>query len=122
MTLLLIMIGGAAGAAVRHLVDRLLTRQSRAGGTKPARPFPRATLAVNVAGSFILGLLAGLGDGVPGAAGALLGAGFCGALTTWSTFAFQTLEAVPRRLAVLNVAATLVLGLGAASLGRTLTL
>ena len=144
MTLLLVMLGGAAGAVVRYLVDQVLCHRSTsapahsampdtgaattpnhhapAAETPAPGPFPHGTLAVNVAGSLILGLLAGLGSGVPGPVGALLGTGFCGALTTWSTFAVQTVQLVPRRLAVLNVAATLVLGLGAAVLGRALTL
>jgi CrcB protein len=108
MTLLLIMLGGAAGALARHLVNEL----------PPAGATRSRTLAVNVAGSFVLGVLAGLGGAVPGAAGALIGTGFCGALTTWSTFAFQTVDAGSRRVAALNVAATLLIGLGAVVLGH----
>jgi CrcB protein len=113
MTLLLVMLGGAVGAVTRYVVDRLL----------PAWDIPLATLAVNVAGSFLLGLLTGAGSTVPGPVGALLGTGFCGALTTWSTLAFQTVELGvrgPRRMAVLNVVATLTAGLAAVWLGRRL--
>jgi CrcB protein len=111
MTLVLVMLGGAVGATIRHLVDRLM----------PPSVIPLGTLIVNVAGSLLLGLLAGLGSGLPGEVGALVGTGFCGALTTWSTFAFQTVEAGSRRVAALNVAATLLVGFGAVVLGRVLT-
>ncbi|HEX8348048.1 MAG TPA: CrcB family protein, partial [Actinoplanes sp.] len=94
MTLLLVMLGGAVGALARYAADRML----------PAWEIPLATLIVNVAGSFLLGFLAGAGSAVPGPVGALLGTGFCGALTTWSTFAFQTVDLAGhggRRMAVL---------------------
>lgn len=110
MNLLLVMLGGAAGALARYLVDRLM----------PAFVVPLATLTVNVAGSFLLGLLAGLGSTLPGSLAALVGVGFCGALTTWSTFAFQTIEAGSRRAALGNVAATLIIGFVAVVLGRGL--
>ena len=112
MTLLLVMLGGAAGAVARYVADRLV----------PAWDIPLATLAVNVAGSFVLGILAGAGSTVPEPVGALLGTGFCGALTTWSTFAFQTVDLGvrgPRRMAVVNVAATLIVGFAAVWLGRS---
>ena len=111
VTLLLVMLGGAVGAVIRHLVDRLM----------PAAVIPLGTLAVNVAGSFVLGLLAGLGSSLSGGVGALVGTGLCGALTTWSTFAFQTVEAGSRWAAALNVAATLVIGLAAVVAGRAVT-
>ena len=114
MTLLLVMLGGAVGALARYAADRML----------PAWEIPLATLIVNVAGSFLLGFLAGAGSAVPGPVGALLGTGFCGALTTWSTFAFQTVDLAGhggRRMAVLNVVATLTAGFAAAWLGRGLS-
>lgn len=113
MTLLLVMLGGAIGAVTRYGADRLI----------PAAAIPPATLAVNVAGSFILGVLAGAGSALPGTVGALLGTGFCGALTTWSTFAFQTVDLADRgarRTAALNVIATLTAGFAAVWLGRCL--
>jgi CrcB protein len=113
VTLLLVMIGGAVGAVTRYATDRLL----------PAWKIPLATLVVNVAGSFLLGLLAGAGSTVPGTVGALIGTGFCGALTTWSTFAFQTVDLArlgARRWAVLNVVVTLLAGFAAVWLARSL--
>lgn len=113
MTLLLVMLGGAVGAVTRFAADRVLN----------AWDMPLATFVVNVTGSFILGLLTGAGSTLPGAVGALVGTGFCGALTTWSTFAFQTVDLAgvgARRMAALNVAVTLVAGFAAVWLGRRL--
>lgn len=122
MTLLVVIVGGAAGAVVRYLIDRMLA--DRAVTRRPVGrvvfQIPLATLLANVAGSLLLGLLAGLGDAVPGVLGALLGTGFCGALTTWSTFAFQSIELGRRWPAVVNVVATLVLGFAAVLIGRSL--
>ncbi|HJX44739.1 MAG TPA: CrcB family protein, partial [Geodermatophilus sp.] len=80
------------------------------------------TLAVNVAGSAVLGVLLGLGS-VPAWALALVGTGFCGTLTTFSTFGADVVRLVDERAvarAALTVAATLVLGLGAAAAGYLL--
>ncbi|GGS21791.1 fluoride efflux transporter FluC [Actinokineospora fastidiosa] len=109
MSVLLVAIGAAVGAPLRYLADR-------AFGAR----FPFGTLLVNVVGSLVLGYLTTL----PG--GALttgLGAGFCGALTTYSSFGYQTLWLVERRaigLAAVNLAANLGLGFGAAYLGMSL--
>lgn len=114
MTALLVAIGAAAGAPVRLLVNHAL--RVRLGATPMA-----GTLAVNIAGSFLLGLLAGWG--VHGNSLALVGVGFCGTLTTFSTLALEIWEAFddgPRRFAIVNVAASLTLGVGAAALGWTL--
>lgn len=57
---------------------------------------------------------------MPGPVWHLAGIGFCGALTTWSTFGYETVrlaESGGRRYALLNVGLTLVAGLGAAALG-----
>lgn len=119
MTLLLVMLGGAAGAVARFLVNQAASRHT-------VSALPYGTLTVNVAGSLLLGLLAGIGSDLPGWLGALLGTGFCGALTTYSTFSLETLRlaatgAAGRVRALLNVGCTLGLGLGAAHLGRLLT-
>ncbi len=112
MTVLLVALGAAVGAPLRYLVDRAV--QSRHDSV-----FPWGTFAVNVAGSFILGLLVrGTAvHAVPGSLAALLGTGLCGALTTYSTFGYETvrlLEERSRQFAVLNAAASVVAGLGAA--------
>jgi CrcB protein len=80
--------------------------------------FPWGTFAVNVAGSFILGATAGAVGAAGGPAWVLVlvGTGFCGSLTTFSTFAFETVrlaEAGALRAAALNVTASLLVGTAA---------
>ena len=105
MTALLVALGAAVGAPLRYLAGRAL-------------PGPRGTLLVNVVGSLLLGFLVALpADGVVLAG---LGTGFCGALTTYSTFSLDTLGLVEEgehRKALLNVASSLALGLAAAYVG-----
>ncbi|HEU5270000.1 MAG TPA: CrcB family protein [Jatrophihabitans sp.] len=113
MTVLLIALGAGLGAPARYLADRAV--QSRHGG-----PFPWGTLLVNVAASLVLGVLAGAGAGLDPWLAALLGAGFSGALSTYSTFSYETLRLAAggaRRAAALNVALSLAAGIGAAALG-----
>ena len=82
MTWFLIASGGAVGAAARFLLDTLASR--RLGDR-----WPWGTLAVNVLGSGLLGVLVGAGAG--GSTRSLLAVGFCGAFTTTSAFAWQTI-------------------------------
>lgn len=110
---LLVILGGMVGAPARYLIDSAV--KSRAKG-----PFPWGTLTVNVIGSLILGTLTGAAVASDGEVMAILGTGLCGALTTYSTFSYETvslLESGDRRNALANVAATLVAGLTAASVG-----
>ncbi len=82
---------------------------------------PLGTLAVNVSGSFLLGLLAGAA--VEGDARLLLGAGAVGSYTTFSTWMLETQridEAGIRRIAVTNLVLSVALGLAAVALGRAL--
>ncbi|MGP3920138.1 fluoride efflux transporter CrcB [Nonomuraea sp. 10N515B] len=111
MTVLLVALGAAIGAPLRYLADRLV--QSRHDSV-----FPWGTLAVNLTGSFVLGLLAGLP--ADAAWSALLGTGFCGALTTYSTFSYETLRLTQdgsRFYALANIVAGIVAGLGAGAMG-----
>lgn len=87
MTVLLVLVGGALGAPVRYVVDLMV--QSRHDSV-----LPWGTLAVNAAGSLVLGATAG---GVAAAGGphwllTLVGTGFCGALTTFSTLQLELLR------------------------------
>ncbi|MDG4790889.1 fluoride efflux transporter CrcB [Micromonospora sp. WMMD1102] len=109
-----VLVGGAVGATGRLTVNWLVERRSR--------PAPWATFVVNVVGSLVLGLVAGAGTALPGWLGALVGTGFCGALTTYSTFGYETVQLLRdgpagHRRALLNVLATLAAGLAAATLG-----
>jgi CrcB protein len=103
------------GAAARYLVDQAI-RVRRPGD------FPAGILVVNVSGSVLLGLVTGLGSHgrLTGSVVTALSAGFCGGFTTWSTFATDTAALAERdrpRAAVLNVIASVALGLLAAAAG-----
>ncbi|GAA4881613.1 fluoride efflux transporter FluC [Actinomycetospora straminea] len=114
MTALLVALGAAVGAPVRYLAGRLLT-PARAGAV------PWGTAAVNVGASFVLGLVLG-GPAPPGVV-ALVGVGFCGALSTWSTLAVETVRLIQERAratGVVYVLGSTLAGLGAAALGLAL--
>jgi len=114
MTVVLVVLGAALGAPVRYLTDRAV--QSRHDSV-----FPWGTFAVNVAGSGLLGFLAALPSGHGGLL-AFAGTGFCGALTTYSTFGYETLrltEDGARFYAVLNAAGSVIAALGAAYCGMS---
>ncbi|HEY0454334.1 fluoride efflux transporter CrcB [Actinophytocola sp.] len=114
MTVVLVAAGAAVGAPLRYLLDRAVQ-------TRHDSVFPWGTLTVNVLGCLVLGLLVGLPVGP--ALSALLGVGLCGALTTYSTFSYETLRLLQSRawlLAGLNVVVSLVAGLGAAYVGLVL--
>lgn len=109
MTALLVLLGGMVGAPLRYLVDRAV--QSRHDSA-----FPWGTLTVNVGGCVVLGGLTGAGAAVPGEVFAVVGTGLCGALTTYSTFGYETVRLLERRsyfYAVANVLVSVVAGLGA---------
>ena len=113
MTVLLVALGAAVGAPLRYLTDRFVK-------SRLSSPFPWGTLLVNVVGSFLLGVLAAL-PADPRVA-ALLGTGFCGALTTYSTFSSETLllaRSGARGKALAYVVASVAVGIGAAFLGAT---
>ena len=117
MTVVLVALGAAVGAPLRYLVDRAV--QARHDSV-----FPWGTFVVNVVGSLVLGVLAGgsSAHGVPGSVTALLGMGLCGALTTYSTFGYETVRLLEERAglyALLNAVASVAAGLGAAYVGVT---
>jgi CrcB protein len=102
---------GGAGAVGRFLLDGAVS--SRTGG------FPYGTLTINLSGSALLGLLAGIS--LTGDALLIAGTGLLGSYTTFSTWMFEThrlSEDGELRPAVANVALSLAAGVGAAALGR----
>jgi fluoride exporter len=111
---MLVALGAAFGAPLRYLVNHWV--REHLGGTPTA-----GTLVVNVVGSLVLGAVVGAGVGA--APLALVGIGFCGALTTFSTLALEVWDALSddRHFhAVANVALSLTFGIGAAWLGWVL--
>lgn len=118
MNWLLVIVGAAVGAPLRYLTDRAV--QSRHDTV-----FPWGTFTVNVTGCLVLGLLTGAvtAGAASSHAQLLLGTGLCGALTTYSTFSYETLrlaEDGARFYAAANVVASVVAGLGAVFAGVTL--
>lgn len=90
MNIVLVALGSAAGGVVRYLVGMLIPAVSG---------FPLATLTINVAGSFLIGLFSGLLTRFAGGASAdalrlVLVVGFCGGFTTFSTFSNETLRLI----------------------------
>ncbi|HVV24482.1 MAG TPA: fluoride efflux transporter CrcB [Pseudonocardiaceae bacterium] len=115
MTAVLVVVGAMIGAPLRYLTDR--TVQIRHDTV-----FPWGTLSVNAAGCLILGGLTGAGLSLPAPWLALLGTGFCGALTTYSTFSYETVKLLEQRAyfyAAMNVVVSVLIGVGAALLGYT---
>jgi CrcB protein len=114
ITALLVLLGGGAGAIARFAVDAAVQAR-RLGG------FPLGTLAVNLGGSFVLGLLVGLS--VSHRAMMILGTATIGSYTTFSTWMLEThrpAEDGEAQLAWANIAASLVAGLGTVALGKAL--
>jgi fluoride exporter len=114
VTPLLVAVGALAGAPLRLLATRLAGR----AGRDPVW----GTLAVNVVGSALLGLVLGAATAPP-AVVTLVGTGFCGTLTTFSTASADVLRMVEQRQLTRGLAhllASVVLGVGAAALGYRL--
>ena len=119
MIVLVLSLAGAAGALCRLVVDGAV--RSRWGPQ-----FPYATLLINVSGSVLLGVLTGLVlfHSAPDQLRTVLGTGFCGGYTTFSTVSFETARLVQERraaAALLNSAGTLLLSLLGAAGGLALT-
>lgn len=116
MPLLLIGVGGFVGAVTRYLVDTAVTQ--RLG---PAFPF--GTLAVNLSGSFVLGLLVALSAErglLPTDIRGPVLIGFLGAYTTFSTFTLESwrlIEGGAPALAVVNLLGSIALGMVAVVVG-----
>lgn len=114
--ILAVAAGGSVGAVARYVLSGLVAEKMPPG-------FPYGTLFVNVTGSFLLGLLATLALDrfiVPRAWFVLLGAGFCGGYTTFSTFSYETLRLAAEGSwgrAAANVAVSVAASLAGGALG-----
>jgi CrcB protein len=114
---LLVCVGAAVGAPARYLMDRAIQARHET-------VVPWGTLLVNLTGSLILGLVTSLATAgsLPPKLTLLAGTGFCGAFTTYSAFAYETLRLAENERwthALATVAATVTGGLGAALIGYT---
>lgn len=112
---LLVGLFGTAGALLRFAVDSWLT-----GLPSPRRHWPWATLVVNVAGSFIIGLSIGLSSALGAELHAALATGLAGGLTTFSSWTTATVRLVSEGrygAAALNMGVNLLAGLSAAGAG-----
>jgi len=102
--LTLFLLGAGIGAPTRYVIDRFFRDGYR---------FPYGILVVNVAGSFLLGVIANQESNLT-----FLLFGFCGALTTWSAFALDLFdERGKKKLFALNLFGNYLLGVSAALLG-----
>lgn len=108
-------VAAAIGAPMRYAVDTFV-------GNRTEGVFPWGTFLINASGSFALGVLTGLSlyHAFPRTPRLVLGTGFCGAYTTFSTFTFETMQLVEAgalREAMTNALATLVTCAAAAGVG-----
>lgn len=108
--MLLVVAGSALGAPARYAVSRLL---NRLGG------FPWGTLAVNVTGAAVLGVLVASGTSAHPSPWRVFAVAGCGAFTTYSAFAVETVQ-LGRLRGTLYAAVTVVAGIGAAELALRL--
>jgi CrcB protein len=110
--------GGLVGAPARFAVDQWISARTRS-------VFPWGTYIINATGAFVLGVIAGLVlyQGLADSVSLVVGTGFCGAYTTFSTFTWETVRLIEEGspgAAIANVAGSLALGLAAAGAGMAL--
>jgi fluoride exporter len=113
-------VAAALGAVARYLVDQVVQHQHD-------QTFPWGTFVINVTGSLLLGLTLGLAThhGLPAVPTTLIGVGFLGGYTTWSTYLWESLalaETGALGAAALNVVGSLAVGCAAAAAGFGLAL
>ena len=114
-----VVAAGAIGAPVRFMVDGFVER-------RVAGVFPWGTFGINVSGSLLLGVVVGLAhsQGLGDLPKTAIGAGFCGAYTTFSTFSYETIRLLEEGLVGLalgNVLGSVVVGLLAAAAGLAIS-
>ncbi|BCW59623.1 fluoride efflux transporter CrcB [Arthrobacter sp. StoSoilB20] len=115
MTVILLALAGGLGAAVRFVVDGFLRSRLKTA-------FPWGTVAINVSGSLLLGFLAGLvmRGQAPDSLLLILGTGFLGGYTTFSTASLETIRLVQSgrtALAVINGLGTMAVSVLAVAAG-----
>lgn len=118
MITLLVALAGGAGAVVRFVVDGVVARHNRLS-------MPLGTFVINVTGSFLLGVLTGLVLAHPGLGEVktVLGTGFAGGYTTFSTASVEGARLALRdgvwasRATLVHALGMLVSGMAAAMLG-----
>jgi fluoride exporter len=114
--LAVVAVGGAIGAVARY--QAAVWMQTRWPG-----PFPAGTVAVNLVGCFLIGLLAGMLESRPTLSPMVrlfVAAGLLGSFTTFSTFGLETIAAISRGhvvVAFANVAVSVMVGLSAVAAG-----
>jgi CrcB protein len=118
MTAVWVALGGSLGAVCRFVLDGHIR-------AKFDHNFPWATIAINVSGSFVLGVMTGLLLKQPGLSsiGVVIGIGFCGGYTTFSAASFETVRLLEERrvtAAYLNAFGVLCLTLLCAGAGIVL--
>lgn len=114
----LIGFGGAVGAAVRFLLSDMINKR----WTQKLHRFPLGTWVINISGSFLLGVMAKLhvAHSIEDWVWYIVGVGFCGAYTTFSTFGFETIRLMEEHrinIAILYVLSSVVVGILSASIG-----
>ena len=120
LTILLLGLAGGLGAGTRFMVDGLVRSRFRTA-------LPVGTIAINITGSFLLGLVAGavIVHAAPVELQAIAGTGFLGGYTTFSTASFETVRLIQSRrtgFALLNSVGTAAAAVGAAAAGLALAL
>ncbi|MDN4613582.1 fluoride efflux transporter CrcB [Leifsonia sp. F6_8S_P_1B] len=115
LLVLAVAVGGGLGAVARLVLDGFVNSRVRVS-------FPLGTTVINVTGSFLLGLVTGLAmvHGLPPEWRAILGTGFLGGYTTFSTASYETVRLAQQRryrAALFNGVGMLLLALAAAGLG-----
>ncbi|ASN21069.1 fluoride efflux transporter CrcB [Arthrobacter sp. YN] len=120
MTVILLALAGGVGAAVRFVVDGFVRARLKTA-------FPWGTVTINISGSLLLGFLAGLvmRGQAPESLMLILGTGFLGGYTTFSTASLETIRLVQSgrtALAVINGLGTMTVSVMAAAAGVWISL